>query len=133
MFLPQGNPGARTAAAWDDARFVDEFRQATVDAGGAALVSFGPVPQDERWLVDRVVVVTSSRAGAAWFGMYLDDVDDSRLIDGTNAGDFDVNDADSPLELEGGEQLVCVWSNATPGDVATCRIHYAAQRQDVGE
>ena len=131
MFLPTGR-GAGAAADWSLVQTRAVAKTALVDAAGLATVTFDSVPDGHRWQVDRIVVSTTSGTLTS-FWLYLDTVDPRNLVDGTNAGDFDVNDADAPIEVPAGSVLLGQWRAGVPGASATCRVHYALEKQGDGD
>lgn len=125
MWLPTSTaPGAQ----WQ----LYDFKQVTLTsepaAEGRALVQHGPVPQDELWLIDRMVVSSDSITDTS-AGVYVDTVDPGRAIDGTTVGNFDVADLAAPIQLAGGVALVCAWDNAAAGAVGTLRLQYQVLRR----
>lgn len=120
-----------TAAAWR----LHDFQQSYLTskpatAAGLCRVELPTVPQDEVWLIDRMVVSTDSTTDTVAF-FYLDAVDPTRGIDGTWWGNFDVADYASPIQLPGGVTLLCEWTGASVGTVGTLRVQYQLlRRQD---
>lgn len=125
MYLPhsalsQGKPSPE---------FVQRTVQATADAGGNATATFPAVALGRQWLVERLVVSTST-GSASKARCYVDSADPKNLIDGTNAGDFDVNDAHHPMRIAAQAALVVVWTGATVGAVCTARAQVVVVNDD---
>jgi hypothetical protein len=128
VFLPQSDPANGPESVWTpyDSRYW--VGQVTLDATGSGSLALSETPDTERWQVDRIAIATSA-GSATSFRLYLGTVDPVNLIDGTAAGDFDVNDAATPLEVTSGTVLTGQWSGGVPGAVATMRVHYLVERQ----
>lgn len=94
-------------------------RDAAADATGGAIVAFDMVPQGYLWLVTAASVRSNSLSDPrviVWAG--------PRFMDGSDAGNFDVSDRNSPILVAAGEQLQIVWSDATPGAICTFNGQY---------
>ncbi len=129
MFLPTS---LSPAAAWA----VHDFGQrsltsAPADATGRCQTHLGPVPQDELWRIDRMVV-SSDGSTDTTVGIYLDTVDPVRAIDGTEVGNFDVADLAAAIQLHGGTAMVCGWSGASLGAVGTLHVQWQILRRTGG-
>lgn len=125
MFLPVSTASAR------DWQLVDFQQRALVSepaAAGVCRVQHGPVPQDELWLVDRMVVSTDSTT-ATTASLYVDAIDPARMIDGSQSGNFDVADLAAAIQLAGGTILLCEWTRATAGARGTLRLQYQLLRK----
>lgn len=86
---------------------------ATADATGTATLTFPQVDAGYLWLVDAGSVRTTSTSGTRaelWAG--------PRLMDGSDSGNFDFTDRNSPILVTAGESLQVVWIGCTPG--ASC-------------
>ncbi len=110
-----------------------DFRQRQLDsapAGGDGIceVELPQTPQDELWLIDRIVVQCSS-AAATEARLYLDLVDSTRILDGTRSGNFDVADEAAAIQLPGASTLICQWTGADPGAVARLRIQASVMKR----
>lgn len=87
---------------------------ATADATGTATIQFDQVESGWLWLVTAMSVRTTSTTQtrcAVFAG--------SRLMDGSDTGNFDFSDRNSPVLVNSAEQLSVVWTGATPGAVCT--------------
>lgn len=123
-------PAPSSAAQWVFDDYGQDYDSA-VAAGGVCEVDFGPVPQDQLWLLERVVVSCTSPAATSCT-LYADTIDPSRALDYTPAGNFDVSDEACPVQLETGTTLLVVWSGATNGARGTARIQYRILRRQGG-
>lgn len=98
------------------------------NAAGIIDVTVAEVPQDELWLIDRIVVsCTSSKTTTAY--LYLNSPNDQNVVEGSANGNFDIADENSPVQVHGGTTLVNRWSGADPGAAATIRIQYTIMKQ----
>jgi hypothetical protein len=87
---------------------------ATADESGQAAITFDPVALGYMWLVDGLSVRTTSTGdtrATVWAG--------PRLMDGSDAGNFDISDRASPVLVAAGEALEIAWTGATPGAICT--------------
>lgn len=110
-----------------------DFRQpvlTTPAAGGTGLATteLPQVPQDERWLLDRVVVQCTSSTPTAAF-LYVNEAEDRACLDGTRVGNFDVADNAQPIVLEGGTRLLIQWKGASIGARGTARLQLRILKQ----
>lgn len=86
----------------------------TANASGLAVASWEAVEQGYLWLVDGMSVRNNSAANAQatiWAG--------PRLMDGSDAGNFDFSDRSSPVLVAAGESLQVMWTGCTPGAKCT--------------
>jgi hypothetical protein len=97
-------------------------------AGGYAVAELEQVPQDERWLIDRVVVQCDSTTPTVAF-LYLNELEDRGVLDGTRVGNFDVADQTRPILLDGGGRLLVRWAGASNGAIGTVRLQLSILRQ----
>lgn len=116
------------AAAW----LIQDYRRTVVTsspaAGGIAQAQLPQVPQDELWLVERIVVRCTSAATTA-ARLYLDQITDANILDGSRSGNFDVADQGSPIQVPGGSVLLCQWTGADNGAIATLRVQIVVLKQ----
>lgn len=121
-------PQPRLGSPW----FVHDFRQVYVKsqaaAGGLATTQLEQVPERELWIVQRAVVQCTS-ATKTEARLYLDSIDASRILDGTRAGNFDVADEASGIQIPGGSILLCQWSGAADGAIGTMRAQLMILRR----
>lgn len=112
--------------------YLHDFRQAVIysqpAAGGLATAMLAQVPHAELWLLDRIVVQSDSATATAAF-LYLDQVDDRNVLDGTRVGNFDVADQSQPIQLPGSSRLLVQWQGASNGAVGTARVQLRLLRQ----
>lgn len=120
-----------SAAAWQLHDFAQRALTTKPAAAGVCAVALGPVPQDELWLIDRMVVSNDSPTPTI-AGIYLDSVDPARAIDGTLEGNFDVADLASAIQLPGGTALMCQWEGASDGATGTLRVQWQIMRKPGG-
>jgi hypothetical protein len=97
-------------------------------AGGLATVELAQVPHDERWLLDRAVVQCDSTTPTVAF-LYLNDIEDRGVLDGTRVGNFDVADNTQPILLDGGGVLKVQWQGASNGAKGTARLQLRILKQ----
>lgn len=109
------------ALAWR----LHDYKQLAAESGPAAdgvmRVELPQLPQDELWLVHRIVVQSDSTTDTQ-ARIYLDRPDPGRLVDGTRAGNFDVADMASPIQIPGSSVLVCEWSGASVGAIGAMHV-----------
>lgn len=127
MFLPVQSSAAGGWSLWDFRQETLSSPQATA-SGQQLYVTLGPVPQDELWLINRLVVSCDSSLDTT-AGVYLDVIDPARAIDGTDTGNFDVADYASPLQLPGATAMVCAWEGAAAGAQGILRAQYQVMRK----
>lgn len=95
---------------------LSDSRRATFDATGTATtLPFGPVQQQESWVIDRYSV---SANNACVCRVYRTSVSPNNQIDYTVKGNGDTS-SQGPVTLAAGQQLVVQWTGGTPGDVGT--------------
>lgn len=128
MILPVQTP---SSSRWQ----VQDYDQASgtsapADATGRAEVDFAQVPDGELWMLERVVVSTTS-AAASTVKLYNSTEAPRALREFTPNGNADVADMASPMHLRSGEQLLAIWSGMTAGAIATCNIQYTVLRRAV--
>ncbi len=126
MLLPRAAPGAAGLYLADYGQRALSSQPA--GATGSMVVQFPTVPDGEVWLVDRFVV-SSTSTSATRARLYVDTADPSRLLDGSDAGNLDVADNSSPIQLLAGTALVIVWSGASLGAVGTARAQWSVMRR----
>lgn len=125
MTLPQGFPRSTlqpTQLRDLDVRSVALSSKAA--SGGKCSVTFDQVPVDRLWLVDRLIVFCTS--GTPTIAYVFDDPAEptNALLGGTNAGNFDYDDANNPYLVDGGKQLHILWTGASNGAIGTARAQY---------
>lgn len=85
-----------------------------------------PVPDNELWFIDRMLVQCSSAARTFAF-IYANE----RVIDGTSGGNFNPADFATPHLIKSTEVLAGQWSGASVGSIAQLYVQYTVlRRQD---
>jgi len=126
MLLPTSSSAVTQWAVWD---YGARVLTSPAAAGGYALVEFPAVPDNELWLVDRMVVQLSPAAGGL-AELYIDNADDpGQLIDASYLGDLDVGDFASPHLLQATQRLLVKWPGAADGAFARARMQYTVLRR----
>lgn len=119
--LPVQPPASQS---WTELARQTDYERSSPAAGGVAQVQFAPVPPDQYWLIEHILVQNTSTNNTQ-AGVYLDDATlPSNLIDGTYVGNRDVADYSSPILVESNRALIVEWTNCNAGDVATAYIQY---------
>lgn len=95
---------------------------------GVATVAFGPVPDDELWLLDRITVSCTSSTVTVCT-LYLDVIDPQHALDYTPAGNYDIADEASPIQIPATSQLLVVWTGASNGARASARTQMRILRR----
>ena len=114
--LPQpvgGGPGWRVhdykqlsiLAEWEEAALWFPDPPPT---GSRPRATLPQIPNDELWLVNRLVVQTDAEV-PTFVRVYLDLVEPTRIVDGADDGNFTVTDMSSPLQVPGSSSLICRW------------------------
>ncbi|KAB2809305.1 hypothetical protein F9L07_19895 [Pimelobacter simplex] len=114
--------------SWFLHEFRSDFLTTAPAAGGLATAELRQVPQDERWLLDRVVVQCTSTTQTVAF-LYLNETEDRGVLDGTRVGNFDVADQSQPILLEGGARLIVQWRGASNGAIGHARLQLRILKQ----
>jgi hypothetical protein len=83
-----------------------------VDGAGVVEVISEQVPQGYAWLIERIIVHTTSTVASA-FGLYADQATVDRMLEYTNAGNFAVADEASPILVEEGSRVIARWENCS--------------------
>lgn len=126
MLLPTSTSAASQWAVWD---YGARTLQSPAAAGGFALVEFPAVPDNELWLIDRMVVQLTPAAGKK-AELYIDNADDpGQLIDASYIGDLDIGDFASPHLLQATQRLLVKWPGAVNGAFARARMQYTILRK----
>jgi hypothetical protein len=99
--------------------------QAIANSAGAATVRTKAVPGGHQWLVDTIVVATTSALPGEAL-VYLGDPSISTFQCGSGAANNDTADG-TPIIVPEGAFLTIVWSGQTPGATCTARVHYDDQ------
>jgi hypothetical protein len=115
--LPASVAGAG-ASGWG----LSDWRQirlsATADASGVATIDCGQVDPFTQWLVDRLVVQSTSAAASA-VKLYDSSVAPAQVLDGTASGNLNSADYPQGLLIRPSASLIAQWTGATAGAVCT--------------
>ncbi|MDO8107155.1 hypothetical protein Q6348_08090 [Isoptericola sp. b441] len=125
VLLPAALPAA---SGWS---LVDNLTDAKVTGpaiAGTATADFGQLPDNELWLIDHAVVFCDS-AAATTVRWYAGDTIPSRLLDGSDSGNFDVGDWPAGLLIRPSQNLLVQWSGADDLAVGTVTIQYRLLRR----
>lgn len=124
VLLPVPLPAASgwTLSDWRAIRMT-----ATADSTGTATIDCGQVDPATQWLVDRLVVQSTS-SSASTVRLYESIVDPSRLLDGTPAGNLNSNDYPQGLLIRPSSSLVAQWTGASTGAVCTLNVQARVYR-----
>lgn len=112
---------------------LSDYRQtpatsAPAPASGVASVIFGPVPDNELWLLDRISVSCTS-AAVTVCTLYLDLVDPQHALDYTPSGNYDIADEASPIQIPSSSSLIVQWTGASLGAVGSARTQMRILRR----
>lgn len=106
------------AAGWQLSDWQQIRLSATADATGTATIDCGQVDPTTQWLVDRVVIQSTS-GSASTLKLYDSTVAAAQLLDGTAAGNLNTADYPAGLLVRPSASLVAQWTGASPGAVCT--------------
>lgn len=126
MQVPRGLPadvGLSTISKFD---LVQEAGPA---AGGRMQAVFDPVPSSQLWLVERIVVSSTSTAKTE-ARFYAGREEPVSLLDGTRSGNLDIADNSSPMQVTSSIALLVVWTGADDGSVGSVRIQGSVLQYD---
>lgn len=96
---------------------------------GDARVTFGPVPLNEVWRVERIAI-NSDSVQPTIATIYLGSVDRRNQIDQTGSGNSDLADNINPILIPSGQLLIVDWKVASQGALCFARIQFWAGRLD---
>jgi hypothetical protein len=115
VILPRSLPAV---TGWQLVNWRDLVKKsAPAPASGIITVELDPVPPDELWLLDRMVVqCTSTKTTTA--KVYSGTVDPAALIEATLAGNLNAGDWPGGLLLRSMTSLIVQWTGASTGAVA---------------
>lgn len=115
-------PLQTTASQWTLTEWLPIARaSAPAGADGVALVDFGQLPDDVQWLIDRAVVSCTSTTPTA-VRFYDSSRTPTQLLSGSASGNFDEADYPPGLLVRPSTTLLAVWTGASVGAVAHCRL-----------
>jgi hypothetical protein len=112
--LPYALP---VTSSWSLVDWLDRTYDATADASGVALITLDQLPDNERWQLTHMVAGCNSTAMTS-MRLYLDQVANGSLRDGTGSGNFDVADWPMGLMVPPARSLLARWTGCNPGDRA---------------
>jgi hypothetical protein len=115
--LPAQVAGAG-ATGWGFSDWSQVRLSATADASGVATVTCPQVDPSTQWLVDRLVVQSTSTASAS-VKLYDSTVAPASVLDGTATGNLNSADYPQGLLIRPAASLIAQWTGATPGAVCT--------------
>ncbi len=99
---------------------LQEYRPATADANGRAVVIFQPLRSFERWHITLMNIQSTSSVKVPQFRAYRNAEGPSSLVDSTYDGNQNVSNTD--ITLETGESIIGVWSGADAGSICSMNI-----------
>lgn len=97
-------------------------------AGQSAVAQGEQLQADVMWLIDHLVSYSTSTKQTT-LRLYSGQVGPGFLLDGTEAGNFNVADWPNGLQLEPASSLVAVWSGSTAGTVGTVVVQGRVMRR----
>jgi hypothetical protein len=100
---------------------LEESRSATVGSSGTATVTLGPQRGGEWWKIKRVTVQNSGTVLVPTAKVYRGPVSETRLIDGTFTGTFDIDNA-ADIPLSAGEFITVQWTGADVNSRCTVTV-----------
>lgn len=121
-------PVGGTAAGWSLVDFRSYRASTPAAAGGLASLQLPQLDPTELWIIDHAVVscTSSTPTSVRW---YADTATPAQLLDGSNAGNFDVADWPAGLQLAPGTGLLVVWSGASNGAIGSLALQARVLRR----
>jgi hypothetical protein len=110
--LPYALP---VTSAWQLVDWLDRTYNAAADASGVGLITLPQIPDNERWQLTHMGAGCATTV-APQMRLYLDQVANGSLRDGTSTGAFDVADWPMGLMVPPGVSLLARWTGCNPGD-----------------
>lgn len=102
------------AAGWVLVDFLRLTMRTEPAADGYAQLDVGQLDPDELWLLDRGVVQCDSTSPTT-LRLYESAADPLRLLDGTPAGNFNVAEWPTSVQIAPSTSLLAVWAGASDG------------------
>lgn len=126
LVLPEFVGGSATG--WQLLDYVSRPFRSQPATAGAAQIELAELDSDEMWLVDHAVVNCSSTTPTQlrWYDSV---VDPAALLDGSNAGNFDVADWPAGLQLGPSTRLLVRWTGASDGAIGTLTLQARVLRR----
>ncbi len=99
-----------------------QYFEATFDSTGVARLQFGPSTPFSVWHITSIMTTEKAPGGDTGIvlKLYRGTTAESGLQDGTYTAEFDFSDCDYTIKV--GEQIYCVWTPGTQGNVMSLRI-----------
>lgn len=119
FLLPQ--PVASQASTWALYDWRSVRQQSAPAAGGLATITGDLIDPAELWLVDRLVITTTSTSSTS-FRIYDGSTDPAMLLDVTAAGNLNSADYPEGLLIRPASQWVAQWTGASAGAVGTLTV-----------
>lgn len=124
MYLPTQAAALSKWSVWD---YQERTRFTPAAAGGLAAVDIYQTPENELWLIDRIVISCTSTAETE-FWLYKTQIAESNKLDGTDLGNLNVADENAPIVVQPNTLLIAQWENASAGAVGTIALQYTIMR-----
>ncbi len=102
-------------SSWGLVDWLDTTFTGTAGADGSALITLDQLADNVRWQLTHMVASCSTTAQPA-MRLYLDQVANNSLRDGTSTGAFDVADWAMGLMVPPARSLLARWTGCNPGD-----------------
>lgn len=125
MQLPTQAPALSKWSLWDYGLKIWTSQPAT--AAGVALIELDQVPDNELWLVDRIMISCTSAVDSA-FALYRDQVALGNRVDWTDLGNDNVADEAASPVLPPATSLLAQWTGADPASVGTITLQWTILR-----
>jgi hypothetical protein len=104
----------------DEAARFSTNSNVTLDVNGYGAIRLAPAGQ--KWQITSTNVLCSTRVAEARCRVYIGQVSDSNVIDGTYSGSSG-DTSDTVYYLNDGEAMWVEWSGGDPGAIATVKIN----------
>lgn len=125
MQLPTQAPALSKWSVWDYGLRI--WTSAAAAANGVALIELGQVPDNELWLIDRIVISCTSSADSA-FGLYRDAIALGNRLDWTDLGNDNIADESAPITVQPATVLLAQWTDADPASVGSITLQWTILR-----
>jgi hypothetical protein len=102
-------------SGWALADWLDRTYKGAADATGVALITVPQLPDNERWQLTHMVAGCSTTSTTS-MRLYLDQVANGALRDGTDVGNFGVADWPLGLMIPPSTSLLARWTGCNNGD-----------------
>jgi hypothetical protein len=119
---------ATPSASWTLIDYVTLVRSSPAAAGGLCTATFDQLAPGDRLLIDHAIVSCTSSTPTI-LRMYLDAVSPLTMLDGSDAGNFDVADWPNGLAIAPTRTLTVQWSGASAGGIGTITLQARLLRQ----